>query len=93
MNEKYIEILDDKGNPITLPHNAALEILRQRVAREDRDIGLHRKQIPVAIFTLPDVPEVEPYNRLGNAIDRLSTFSVSGINPDQALMMRCIEPI
>ena len=91
MDEEYIEILDDSGNPITVFRNAALEILKQRVAREDRDIGLHRKQIPAAIFTLPDVPEAEPYNRLGNAIERLSTFSVSAINPDQALMMRCIR--
>ena len=91
MDETYIEILDKNGNPITLPHNTAIQQTQKQVAREDREIGLQRQQIPVRLVTLPDVPEAINYMRLGHAINRVSTFTVSAVEEEQALIMRCIR--
>lgn len=90
MDESYIEILDQNGNPITVPYNTAIQLAQQQTAIEDQAIGLQRPQIPVGMIVLPDTPTTIDCMRLSHAINQASTFTVSAIEPDQALMMRCV---
>ena len=91
MDETYIEILNENGKPRIVSLDRAIKLTKQQVAREDREIGLHHKQISVRLITTPDHPESEHHTWLARAIERLSTFSVSACESSRALMMRCIR--
>lgn len=91
MAEPYIEILDQNGTPITVPYSTAIQLAQQQTALEDREIGLQRPQIPITLITLPDVPAAMNYMRFSRAMERVSTFAISAVEADQALMMRCVR--
>ncbi|HLO87949.1 MAG TPA: hypothetical protein VK203_23495 [Nostocaceae cyanobacterium] len=90
-NETFVEIFAPNGQSRLVTLSQALALKQKQERTQDKALGIKRKQIPLNIILLPDIPESADFCKLSHAIMNIAKFDLAPETEAQGQWMRCVQ--